>query len=89
LKVQAKRQMTVYQVPLLELARHILAVKDSNKYRFSRREIAEVLRTFAPAFIHSALLPLKQPQPKRVRTRFNILDDMLLVQGLYFSKSLV
>jgi hypothetical protein len=86
-KVQAKRQMTVYQVPLLEIARPILAVKDSNKYRFSRKEIAEVLGTFAPAFIHSALLPLEQPQTKRVRTGFNILDDMLLLQGLYFSKS--
>mmetsp|Transcript_6708 Transcript_6708/g.11904 ORF Transcript_6708/g.11904 Transcript_6708/m.11904 type:complete len:361 (-) Transcript_6708:2142-3224(-) len=86
-KVKSKRQLIVYQVPLLEIARHILAVKDAGKYRFSRKEIVEVLSTFAPAFIHPALLPLESPQAKRVRTGFNILDDMLLLQGLYVSKS--
>jgi len=85
--LNVKKQQSIFQVPLLELARQLVHSEHRHK-RMARGEVRTLLSEFAPALINCELLPLDlKTTSHRVKDAFTPLDDVLLVQSLHMTKN--
>ncbi|CAG9331175.1 unnamed protein product [Blepharisma stoltei] len=88
-KISVPRQISLLYVPLVDVIKTCFPFEDLMRVRMSRKEIKDALEIFSPPFISRWLLPLDNiPSPRKAKQGFNVLDDMLLLQGLTKTSSL-
>ena len=87
-KVTIPKQTSILHVPLVDIIRNCIRIDDYFKVKFPRREMRELLSMYGPGFISKTLIPLENPpSPRKIKQGFTVIDDMLLLQGLFKTKS--